>query len=274
MWHEIPRLKRGMTVYNMLKSLYLSFYSKDLYRDVAQNWRGLAFTYLFMLVFIYIAPLTLLMSQEFRAFVDTGGQKIIAQMPVMTFKNHKLSITEKQPHYVYLDGVYYKDSTKPKPTIIFDNTGAHQFNNLYDDQILVTEEFIHIRDRNGQIKTHDFTIVPDMVIDRAYMRETAASAKRWVMPVLFTFGLLGLFVFRILQTLVYGLAGLFLNKVMNAYLEYPQLVRIAVMAMTPVTLLDLAFIFLGTGGLGAWPRFFIAMAYLVFGIRANKELIS
>ncbi len=257
----------------MWRALYLSFYSKDFYRDVGQNWRGLALSYLFLLVLLYCIPLTLTANQGFREFVDSDGQALIEKMPVMTFKSGKLSIPNPQPYSIF-NGQTYEGTQTQKPLIIFDSTGAHKMDDLYKGQVLVTDRYVHLRENDGEIRSYAFDKFPDMVVDHGWLHEMANAAKHWFPAIFFVFILACLYLMRIIQVLIYGLFGMLFNKAMRAFLEYPQLVRLSVIALTPVLVIDTLLMVFAPGTSWSWLGFFLAMGYLVFGIRANRELIT
>ena len=50
-----------MKQYNILQAIVMSFYSKNLYRDVAKNWGGKAFLYLFLFLKIDLHSMDLMM---------------------------------------------------------------------------------------------------------------------------------------------------------------------------------------------------------------------
>jgi hypothetical protein len=79
------------------------------------------------------------------------------------------------------------------------------------------------------------------------------------------------FIFRILQSLVYAVFGKLFAAISSIPITYVQIVRIAMVALTPViilgTILELAHVWFP----GEMLCFFIiAMFYVIYGIYANK----
>ena len=91
-------------------------------------------------------------------------------------------------------------------------------------------------------------------------------------PLAFPFAVLGSFIYRVLQALLYGLIGLLFANSLKAKLDYSATLRLAVVAVTPAiwlaTLLELT----GESLPYFWIlSFVLAMAYLFYGVKANTE---
>jgi hypothetical protein len=255
----------------MWRGLYLCFYSKEFYRDVAQRWRGSAFLFLLLVVALYCIPLSLTLDSANKRLLNTSGEDIIEQMPVMTFKQGRLSTDKKQPYIVYLPG---SGAPRSHPLFIFDNTGKYTTDNLDKNQILITDKMFVMREQNGGYRSVPFDTIPNAVVTHETLEGLADKIRHWFLPFVFFISIIAVFLFRFIQVLIYGLIGLIFNSITGAYLEYSQLVRIAIMAVTPVILIDTLLLLVAPHVSWGLIGFLAAMGYLYFGVRSNRELIT
>ena len=96
--------------------------------------------------------------------------------------------------------------------------------------------------------------------------------KRFFLVAAYPVSLAASLVFRILQSLLYGAIGLLFASMLKTELGYPAAVRLAVIAVTPVVLLDTVFGLAGVTVPYGWLLGIgIALGYLFFGVRAAAE---
>jgi hypothetical protein len=90
--------------------------------------------------------------------------------------------------------------------------------------------------------------------------------------VIFPFALLGSYVFRIAQALIYGAIGMLFALMHKSKMPYITVIRIAVVAVTPpIILRTLQNVFGVAIPLAGLWYFLIAMGYLFFGVRAASR---
>ena len=84
--------------------------------------------------------------------------------------------------------------------------------------------------------------------------------------------MIGLFIYRLVQMLIYALVGMIFANIVKANLEYVTLVRLAAVSITPVIILnavrrmlDISVPYIGL------LSFLIAMGYLFFAVKASAE---
>ena len=79
----------GMKIkkYSIIHLPLFSFFSKKLYRDVGQNWKGANFSYLFLLLAICWIPPTLNLRESLVESLDSNQLQIINQIPEIHIKN-------------------------------------------------------------------------------------------------------------------------------------------------------------------------------------------
>jgi len=126
-------------MYNYLQAIYMSFYSRSLYVDVAKRWKGFGALYLLLVISIASIPLSARIMYDFNQYFD---QQMI------------LPLTELPPLYVQNGGVVFD---KPMPYVVKNKTGA----------------VVAIVDTTGKVKNIDQTY-PELTVlitkDKLYFR--------------------------------------------------------------------------------------------------------
>ncbi|HEY9713100.1 MAG TPA: DUF1189 family protein, partial [Chroococcales cyanobacterium] len=85
-----------MKKYPAWQAPVLCWFAADFYKDVAVNWRGVAFGYLFLLALVCWS----LMGARWYAFFSSAfsaARPVIEQFPTMKFKDGELSIDKPSP---------------------------------------------------------------------------------------------------------------------------------------------------------------------------------
>lgn len=240
----------------------LAFFSKELYRDVALRWKGTAFGYLFLLLVVCWVPGIIGIHGEVAEFVDNEAPKLVSQIPVVTIADGQASIDEPQPYYIL-------DPESGDVLVVIDTTGTINSLEETEAQALITRTGAIYRKSALETRSFSFSEIDRFVLTRDRIYGWLDAGKRYAAPVLYPFCVLGSFVFRILQALLYAAIGLLIARLLKTGRSYDDLLRLAVVAVTPAiiaaTLLGLAGIGLPLAGL--W-YFLVAMGYLTFGIRA------
>jgi hypothetical protein len=169
----------------------------------------------------------------------------------------------------------YRNGRSPLPFITFDNTGHNKKEDLYQGQMLVTDTQLFVRLKDGKLEQYDFLGIPDTTVTRDTVRGWIGVLKRWFLPQIFITMLFAFFIQYAVLILLGCVAGLLLNWMLHAFLTYPQLVRVLVMACTPLIVLDTLSLSVGYGmPFNRLFSFLIIFGYFIFGIRANRDLIT
>lgn len=254
-----------MKRYSIVHIPVLSFYSKELYKDVGSNWKGVAFGYLFLLLLVCSVLRMVAVQRRVSKFIDTQAPSLIEQVPRITISKGKASIEEPEPYYIRIpdnnDVLAVIDTTGEIKSL--DDTGAF---------ILLTRTEVSWRQSKVETRSFDLADVKNFVLDQDKINGWVNIFKRWFALVLLPFVLVGSYIFRIIQALIYGAIGLLFASWSRVRLSYGALLRLAVAAVTPCiivrTILELASVRVPWAGF--W-FFLLAMGYLYFGVRANAE---
>lgn len=250
-----------MKRFTIFHPLLLAFYSKPLYRDVKQNWQGLALLYLLLLSFISsLATLYhLYLGNQYFMRVATP---YIHQLPVVSLQQGIASIDKPSPFFI-------TNPDTQQLVAIIDTSG--NFKSLKDSpaHILLTKEQLLIK-WDKEI-TEPYGISPKL--SGTYTQEVVthlmAKAGNIVVVTGYILAALLYFVWNFLAILIFaGLAKL----LTHTQFSYKSLCRIAAIALTPAILISLILNIL-------WIRsayilivyLALTIIYLIYGIDANKE---
>ncbi len=251
-----------MELSSMLRAFVLSFYSKDLYRDVARKWKGPGLVYLALLLAVCWAAQMFKVQAGLTRFAKEEGETIVNQIPGITISQGQVSTDVTTPYFI-------KDRNGTDLAII-DLTGQYTSLENTTAKALLTRDHLVINNR-GRKQSYDLKNIKSFHLDRARVQGWLGLARTWLVIILFPIFLVFSFIYRAIQALVYALFGMVFAKMMKVSLDYSTLVRLAIVAVTPAIIVETLF---SLGGLHVplWNFicFLIAMGYLVFGIKANS----
>jgi len=257
-----------MKKYSIFHIPVLSFFSKELYREVGLHWKGVNFLYLFLLLAVCLTPTTIKMYIGFTNFVDNEAPAFIEQVPEITINDGKVSINEPQPYYI-------KDPDNGDILAIIDTTG--QITSLKDSDALclLTSDKLITRKSKFENRTYDLSNVKTFAVDSERITGWLHIARKFLVVVVYPLALLSSYVFRIVQALIYAAFGLLFASWCKVTLSYPTLLRLAVVAMTPSLLVKTIFGIAGIHLSCITSLIFLIMtlAYLYFAVQSISEII-
>lgn len=240
----------------------MSFYSGDFYRDVGVNWSGTGFGFLFLLLLLCAIPKAVRLQFSLLNFSEHSAPALVTQVPEIKIANGEASSPAEQPYTIRVPG-------SGKPLAIVDTTGATA-------SLEGSEAFLLIRKTDMVVKrnSRDTRIVSLKDIEKFTLNQDGINAalglvRRYGVLLFSVLALLGAFIFRIAQVLLYGALGLGMAGLLGAAVPYGTLLRLSVMAVTPVIIVTTA---AGAAGLSLphpWLLgFAAAMGFLLLGIRS------
>jgi hypothetical protein len=257
-----------MKKYSLLHPPILSFFSKDLYRDVGQNWKGIAALYLVLLLaFCWIFE-TWAVNEKVSQFITNKVPLFIEQIPQITIQDGNVSINEPEPYFLY-------DPETSEVIAIIDTTG--QYNSLDNTKayLLLTNNKLIGRESETETRIYDLSQIDEFFLDQDSINNFFDIFKTYFPFVFYVFAVIFSFVFRLVLVLIYGAIGFLFCKIANVKLTYQTLIRLAVIASTPVIILDTVLEVSNINIPFFWLiSFAIAMCYLYFGVRSNKAQLT
>ncbi len=250
-----------MQQYNMLQAVPMSFYSARLYRDVALNWGGKAFVYLFLLLAIITLAFSLIAQHAVREGYDVFSDKIVPQIPVMNIAQGKISTPENHPYYI-------TEPDSDKRIAVIDTSGQFKTPQEENVSLLITGSSVIMAKKD---ETRTFSIPAKLngtfdppVVSQAIMKYLGFVWLLFFIPMLALH-----YIYRILQAMLYSIIGKFFAWISGTKLSYMHILPIALVALTPTIVFFLVMIFIPVN-IPVYVYFLISMAYLLFGVMANK----
>ncbi len=249
--------------YSFFHPLALSFYSRDLYDDVARNGKGVGFLYLAMLVVVGPLILTIRTSLIFSELARTQAPKILNQIPDIVITRGEASLSVPMPYLI-------KDPDSGKTIAILDTTGQTTTLEGTSALVLMTKSRLLYKKSASETRIHSFENVRSFTFGKERAAHWLDVTMAWVAPVLFVaIGFVSL-VYRCLQTLLYAaIAALFASRRPDRPLSFAACLRIATVALTPAFLLNA--VLSATGRSIPFWNFIclaISLGYLYFGVKS------
>jgi hypothetical protein len=155
----------GHKAYPIWKALFLSFYSPEIYKDVAKNWRGFALSYILLLSAIVCAIMMLgwlntIYKIDIKTYAAAATKQlfedpdftfeenlnrvlnIAAQIPKVTISDGEASITESSPYLI-------TDPLTKKTLAIINIDGKSDPIEKTDASVLLSKTKVTVKNNNG-----------------------------------------------------------------------------------------------------------------------------
>lgn len=259
--------KRMVSRFPFLDALYLAFYSRPFYRNVARFARGMLIGYFLFLICIAWVPQTISLGNDFREFLDNEAPKYLRQMPKITIRGGKASIAEPVPYYI--------QSPDGSPFAIIDTSGTIRALPEGKTMFLVTEMHLIVRTTETSVKEMSLADFGDVDIDRQSVTEWLEAFSSVFAIILFPFAVFFSFLLHLPLVFVCTLYGNIITKRFGLVLDFKSLFRLAVVAFTPAMILQTAHGALDIPFPYRIPiTLLVSLGYLSYGIFANIENAS
>jgi len=257
-----------MPRYNIFHPWILSFFSMDLYRDVARNWRGTAFFYLFVLLVTCSLLTTYIFNYSFGLVLEHAVQSMVSDMPTISITDGDVSIDQPVPYYV-------KDPEEGDVIAIIDTSGKITSLDETKAIVLLTKNKLFMRNDHDEVRIITLPKNLNMSLSEEKIVPIMDKLKFFMPFILFPIIVLIAYGYRIVQAFLYGFLGFIFSRILRVPLDYLSLVRLSVIAVTPAIIIATLLRFLGIGfAYEAWFYFLISMMYLILGINANRQNLN
>ncbi len=249
-----------MRRYSIFHVPALSFFSKELYIDVGLYWKGVNFLYLLLLLAICWIPAMIEVHLGFTDFVNNEAPAFVNQVPEITITDGQVSVQEIQPYYI-------KDPDSNEPLVIIDTTG--QIESLEDSnaRCLLTKTKIMWQKSEVETQVVNLSKIEHFVLNSELITGWLHIGRKFLVVAIYPFALLGSYVYRIVQALIYAAIGLLFVSFCKTTLSYAALVRLAVVAVTPCIIVN-AILGLTDASVPAFLYLVAALGYLFFAVKA------
>lgn len=254
-----------MSRYGMFQALFMSFYSRNLYRDVATFWGGKSLVYLLFLLALSWIYFTYQIQHGVNAFVGKDVNHLIAQMPVLTITQGKVSTPESHPYEII-------NPDNKERVVVIDTTGQYKTTEDAKSIVLVTQNEIIVQSKPNEKKTYQIPSNLNTTLEPSSISKFLQSILSFSWIGVFIVLLIGSFVYRLIQCLLYSIIGKIFALISDTPITYAQCMQIEMVAITPTIVVATILDALGvTFKLMFLCFFLLAILYLFFGIIANKQ---
>lgn len=257
--------KKITGIYSTIQAVYLSFYSRELYQDIARNWKGLCLPYLFFVLMLFWIPEITNMHRKASDFIADEGPNYVEQIPVITIAKGEVSIKEDMPYTIY-------DNKNKTPFAVIDTTGKTTSLDNSPAHVLVTKNMLIVRVAEKEVRSLPLSDIGDVTITKKLIYAWLEMFNNLIIAVLFPLMLLISFGFHSIQVILLSLLGGNFAKYFNVNLDFRALIRLSAVAFTPPLLLETVHAILDISyPYSSFLSFIIAAGYLYYAVGSNSE---
>ena len=253
-----------MKMYSIIHVPALSFFSKKLYIDVGQNWKGMNLLYLFLLLAVCTLFSMINFHRKIANFVINEAPAMVNQVPEITITNGQVSIKERQPYYI-------KDPDSGETFAIIDTTGQIKSLEGTEAMFLLTSNKVIAKKSQFENRTYDLSNVQEFAIDSELITGWLQIGRKFLAVVIFPFALFGSYLYRIVQALIYAAIGLLFASICKTTLPYTALIRLAIVAVTPCIIVGTILGLAGTP-IPNIAYLLAALGYLFFAVKSISSI--
>jgi hypothetical protein len=176
-----------------------------------------------------------------------------------------VSIDKKSPYFI-------KDPDSETNIAIIDTSGKYTSLDNTPASILLTKDQLLTKNANNDVNIYNLKSVKFIELTHAKVNQYLGYLKNWTALALYPICVIISFIYRILWAFIYTAIGAFIfARMMKITLEFKQLLRLSVMAMTPSIILMTLLQAMGViFALQSWFFLMLTLGYLYFAIAANK----
>jgi len=251
-----------MRQYSNVRALLLSFYSRDLYREVARTWKGAGLLYQLLIMALATLVVAIRLHVVIAHFHEGPAQGVVAQIPGITIAHGVVSVDAPTPLTI-------RDPKSGKALAIIDTTGQVTSLAGTEAQVLLTRDKLVVKKGASETRVYDLSRVEHFTMDRARATRWLRVFADWFALVCAPFVLAWFYLIRLIVTLI--LAGILLlaARAMRSDIGFAATMRLTAIALTPASLIEMVLDAAGTK-----PHFWgslwvlITIGYLVFVLRS------
>lgn len=255
-----------MSRYSHITAIPLSLFSRSLYQDVAQNWRGIGLRYLLLLTLLTCIPLSYVMNKAAVRFIDEKMPGLVMQIPAITITDGILSTEKKQPYFI-------KDPASGKLLAIIDTSGHYRTAENTQALVVISENQLSYRTTEQQLASHSLkNLTENYHIDQAVINQKLTFIKQYFWVIFSVASTVLYFIIHFFQTVLCTLAGLVIANAQKVIMNFSQLMRLAAVAITPALIISALFAIIGFNfPYQGMVKVLIAIIYMYFAVSANTQ---
>ena len=186
---------------------------------------------------------------------------VLNQVPTLSIKGGELQPLTTTPLVIMAP-------ESQRPGLIIDTSAQPRLDEL-SPQVWLLQHQARVRQPDGNYQVVDFSSMGDLELDKPTLMAVADKLRSFVKVLSFLPIQLSEFVYRLLQALLYSIAGLAYCRLLKVSLGYQVLLRLTCVAMTPALLISSLLFFMGVNLPVLGVLYFVAsQAYLYFAIQS------
>ena len=254
-----------MRRYRMFHAPVMSFFSPGFYKDVGLHWKGTCFPYLLLLLAICWVPTFIQFQLSIADYIQNEAPAIISQIPPIRIINGEAAVDAIQPYKI----INHKSGAV---IVLIDTTGKTVSLEGTEASALLTKKEVIFRKNDIETRSFSLKKIDYFTLDKERVSGWLAVFQRYGAVVFFCIAVIGSFAFRIVQLLIYGTIGLLFARWCKTSIPYNALLRLSVIAVTPVIIVSTVVAIVGVKiPLHNLLYFVAAMIYLFFGVKAVSQ---
>jgi len=254
-----------MKRFGIFEPLWMSFYSRELYRDVGRRWTGIGFLYLLVLLALSWLPITVRIQIESNKWIGEAAESLAKEIRSVRIQDGVVTVDPPGPHV-------FRDPQTGEPFFTIDASLEEVPDEIKEGIYLIRSKLILKKPNQTETRIYDLSGVKEFSVDQADIRRWAGYIRSLLAVAFFAVVLPFSYAYRILQALLYAAIGILFAQAQRAALDYRALLRLAVVAVTPAIILDTVLEFAGQTPRFWWVMCFaMAMGYLFFAVKASAE---
>jgi len=244
-----------MRTYSSFSAIPGSFYSSDLYRDVAANWRGIGMLYLLLLSLLTALLNGLAVDLRLKSWANSEEvQAGIDKIPRMTIEDGTLSTDVEQP---------YRIDFGENLSLVIDTTGEITGPQDTNANVMLLRESFVWRDPNDQsIEQRPWPAEWNTTVNAEIVRGWLGTfiAALMVLAPLYLFVVT--LVYRLVLAAIVALIALAVANSKGLLIGFGPLLRVAIVCMTPLMVISTLVASVQVPALG-WAWFVASLLVLV-----------
>ena len=159
-----------MKRYSIFHPLVLSFFSKDLYRDVGKNWQGTGLLYLFLVLALLWIPTVIKGHLGFTRWVDNDAKGLTQQIPPITITNGHASTNVPLPYII-------KDPKTGESLALIDTRDNSEAGNT-SVPLVLTETKLVTNKSATETRIYDLSNVGNFSVDQTRVEGWLGTARQ------------------------------------------------------------------------------------------------
>lgn len=222
-------------------AIFAAFYSKALYCDVQKNWRKKIFTYLLLMLMLFLIPFSIRFILNANHVTTNIVNQLAHDLPIITFKN---GIAKTEPETMYQ--LYYPGTKHI--FVIIDTKDIYREFPSDEALILIGNQAWQAKARTYQVKTYPYQADLNFTFGPKELLSSFTQLKKLMLIIIllmiYTLGLMLAYVCYITYSYLLGVFTTLSAKYFRLKLSAKENLRLTIVALTPgALLLSLLYLF-------------------------------